>query len=116
MTQDPNEFNSSNPYFEGTPLMITSDGSLMLFQNGFKWIPQTSDRIHLVKLGDTCERLARQYYSKYKKNSHEYYWLIERANEDKILNTFHLDHLVGEQVLIPDILLLDFVRDQQQES
>mgnify|MGYP001141445180 CR=1 FL=1 len=114
---NPDEFEDSNPYFEGLPFIIFRDNSTMLLQNNYEWIPQASDIIHEVQLGDTCESLAWRYYTKHKgERAPQYYHLIANANKDKIVNTFSLDHLVGQEIIIPDVKLYIKVRNDSIES
>ena len=113
---NPDEFSDSNPYFEGLPFFIFTDNSTLLLPNDYEWIPQPTDIVHEVQLGDTCESLAWQYYTKHKgERALGYYHLIANANKAEIVNPLFLDHLIGQDIIIPDVKMFAKVRDEAIE-
>lgn len=57
---------------------------------------------HTVKQNDRLDVLAYTYYDDLVERGARYWWVIADANN--ILNPLDLSELVGQEILIPDIL------------
>jgi nucleoid-associated protein YgaU len=72
------------------------------------WQAQPNDKYYTIKKDDTLESIAQNAYQTYKENACMYWWLI--ADVNKIYTPLDLSSYIGNKILIPDILRLDFVR------
>ena len=101
------QFDASNPYDKTGYFVLLPTGEKLLLRRRIKWIPQESDKIHILLAGEMLDMLAQRYYSNLRQNAQYYYWLIADAND--IVNPLSLDGYVGKAIIIPDITKLDFI-------
>ena len=102
--------NQNNLYYDSR-IYVLGDGSEELIRNAFTWIAQETDLVHVVSLNETCDLLAWKYYKDKVEAPERFWWLIAQVND--IENPTNLDDLVGLEIIIPDVLLLSFVRGLQ---
>ncbi len=101
------ELSNHNRY--QTARLYNLDSGEYLRTDRVQWKPQPTDLLHTVTVYDTIDLLAWKYYNAKRENADKYWWLIADAN--KIHNPLDLSNYVGKQIVIPDITLLDFVRN-----
>lgn len=95
-----------NAYADAKVFALTS-GNYTL-RESIVWQPQPNDKDYTIKKGDTLESIAQNFYQAYKENACLYWWLI--ADVNKIYTPLDLTNYIGNKILIPDVLKLDFVR------
>lgn len=99
---------SNNNLYVDARIYSLGNGEELMIREPLTWKIQSTDKIHVVKIGESLDQIAHQYYNKKRNNPEKYWWLIAEANN--IQNPLDIEYLVGKSITIPDVLLLDFVR------
>jgi hypothetical protein len=104
---------SYNPFGDKRAyIAIASIEDRLLFRNKVVWKKQPSDVMHTVAEGETIEGIAQRYYQNIRENAQNYWSFIIDANEVDglyIMNPLDLSDLVGKEIRIPTLQLIDFV-------
>jgi hypothetical protein len=95
-------FSPENLYFGGKRLVFP-DGLAELDFVEPPIPPSRNDRYHQVSEGESLDALAAEYYANQVPNPSRYWHAIAFANQ--IENPMQLQALVGQVIVIPDILL-----------
>ena len=82
-----------------------ADGDSYLERDEVVYEETATDRIHTVKETDTLTRLAHTYFKGEVANAHQYWWAIADTND--IDNPMDLTSLIGQDIIIPNIILFD---------
>lgn len=92
----------SNPYRYGK-LIIFDDGTTELYRDVIEWGGEETDTYYQVKEGDVADKIAWLVYKNYVVKPEWYWWIICDVNN--IENPLDLSDYVGQELLIPDIIL-----------
>lgn len=91
---------------------LYSNGEVESYPNGERYLVREpieyegsdKDKYHTVKETDTITYIAWLFYKDHVDDASKYWWAIADVNE--IFNPLDLSDLIGEEILIPDILLI----------
>jgi hypothetical protein len=89
-----------NPYGRGRILKY-NDGTEELEREFIKWDAGENDHYHLLKNGETLDKVAYDFYHDIVQNADKYWWVIADANI--VENPLDLSQFIGTEILIPDI-------------
>jgi len=108
--------------FNGRPVRLRtsnlfSNGSILVYENNTSELNRVpvsyrqsrGDQFHTVKRGETLDLIAYNFYRKLVEKPEWWWWVIADANE--IENPLFLDDLIGQEILIPDIVTFQLVFD-----
>jgi nucleoid-associated protein YgaU len=97
----------SNLFSRSGYVVLLDDNKTLFFRNPLVWKPQPTDKFHVVRLNESLDAIAYQYYANIRTDAERYWWVIAEANQ--IQNPLDISDYVGKSIRIPDIKLLDFV-------
>lgn len=101
------KISQSNQFVDAKIIQINTEEQIIV-RKKIDWKPQPTDQKHTVSMDETIDQIAYRYYKNKRANAEAYWWVIADANN--IFNPLDLSDLIGSQLVIPDILLLDFQR------
>ncbi len=99
--EKPIRLKDSNPYAGGS-IIIFDDGTQILEAQPKRVIKNPKFRTHLVVEGDELTVLAYRYYGNLVTDAGKYWKVI--AEENNLEKAHILEEMIGETILIPDIL------------
>jgi hypothetical protein len=94
---------ASNLYANGR-IIVFSDGSTKLIREPIEYEVSEPDDYIVIKHGDRLTELANRFYKDKVLLPSHHYWIIADANRTIIRNPLDISHLVGKQIVIPNIL------------
>lgn len=97
----PIELRVSNLYANGR-ILVFSDGTQKLRRDRVEYVATEPDDYYTVKIDDSITKIAYDFYKDKVELPSHFWWIIADAN--KIRNPLDLSALVGEEIVIPNIL------------
>lgn len=91
----------SNLYANGK-ILVFKDGTGKLKREPVTYIPSEPDDYYTVRINDRLTSIAYKFYNDKVLLPSHYWWIIADAN--KIKNPLDLSALVGNEIIIPNIL------------
>lgn len=100
------ELSISNLYAYNAKILVFEDDSIELTREVLPYVLSPYDQKHTIQIGDELDLIAYEYYKDYIANPEHYWFYIADVNADIISNPLFLEDLVGQEIIIPDILRL----------
>ena len=91
-----------NSVYRNGDVALFSDNEGLLIRDTVNFVGATEDVYHTVKTLDRIDLLAYNYYKNRIEDASKFWWVIADANN--IENPLDLTSLVGQNILIPNIL------------
>lgn len=93
---------TGNNVYRNGEVALFSDNEGLLIRDTVEFVGETEDMYHTVKKLDRIDLLAYNYYKNRVQDASKFWWVIADANN--IENPLDLTSLVGQDILIPNIL------------
>jgi len=97
------QLRDNNPYANGRIVSISGSFDL-LERKVLEYTGSASDSHHTVKQGDLLTTIAYKKYKTVVSDPAKYWWIIADVNH--IDNPLDIDHLIGTDILIPDLVII----------
>ena len=97
------QLRDNNLYANGKVLLL-SGGEQLLERDPLVYDGSITDKHHTVMDGDALTNIAYKYYAPISNDPAKYWWII--ADVNSIDDPLDIQDLIGEDILIPDLLII----------